>query len=182
VWFLHVFFYNYVVIDDCHSLLHVKKWNHLLVLFNPWPSALSFYQGIWLVLSLAAFCNILKHAICFYSKALLAPRPTPMAGEHPSLLYIFAVRTRYVMHTRRQITFPPNWWICTARFMWGSNSRVIARNLNVLGVVLFLHRYNLTTVLMLGTRLYRRQRLREWTCVTGSHGWVSVGDGRNLDA
>jgi len=66
------------------------KKKHLLVLFYPWPSALSFYQGIWLVLSLGAFCNILKHAICFYSKVLWAPRPSPMAGEHPSLPYIFA--------------------------------------------------------------------------------------------
>jgi len=54
---------------------------------------------------------------------------------------------------------------------------MIARNLNVLGIVLFLHRYNLTTVLMLGTRLYRRQRLRdgdEWVRQMGETRMLSI--------
>ena len=69
------------------------------------------------MLSLAAFCNILKHAICFYSEVLLAPRPIPMAADHHRYPPYLQVRTRYVMHTRDQVTFPPVWWICTARFM-----------------------------------------------------------------
>jgi hypothetical protein len=49
-----------------------------------------FLPGNLLVLYLPAFCNILKHATCFCSDVMLAPRSTPMVVEHPSLPSIFA--------------------------------------------------------------------------------------------
>jgi hypothetical protein len=49
-----------------------------------------FLPGNLLVLSLAAFCNILKHVTCFYSDVMLAPHSSPMVAEHPSLPSIFA--------------------------------------------------------------------------------------------